>query len=142
MTEIHKGGRNPKINKAVHRYVFRLTDAENAKFLALFEQSGLDTKAKFIVAILFERQIRAIKIDTGSMEYCIKLSQLFAQFRAIGVNYNQIVKILHTHFGDKKTMFYLDKLEKQTIELAALCKEILLLSKKFEHEYLLNKKNI
>ncbi|WP_454880779.1 conjugal transfer protein MobA [Sphingobacterium detergens] len=142
MATINKVGRNPKIDKAVHRYVFRLTDKENSKFLTLFEQSRMDTKAKFIVSVLFERQIRSVQIDKGAMEYSIKLSQFFAQFRAIGVNYNQIVKILHTHFGDKKTIHYLGKLEKQTIELAELCKEILALSKRFESEYLLKKGKI
>ncbi|KXH84929.1 conjugal transfer protein MobA [Chryseobacterium kwangjuense] len=142
MAAVHKGGRNPKINKAVHRYVFRLTDVENAKFLTLFEQSGLDTKAKFIVSILFERQIRTIKVDKGTMDFNIQLSQFFAQFRAIGVNYNQVVKILHTHFGDKKTVFYLGKLEKETIQLAVLCKEILVLSKKFESEFLIKNDNL
>lgn len=141
MTADRKGGRNPKLNRAVHRYVFRLTDAENTRFLSLFEQSGLDTKAKFIVSILFERRIKSIKIDAGAAAYTAKLSQLFAQFRSIGVNYNQVVKVLHTNFSEKKTILYLGKLEKQTLELASLCKEILILSRVFEKEYLLKKEN-
>lgn len=136
MTANRKGGRKPKINKAIHRYVFRLTDAENARFLSLYEQSGLDNKAKFIVSLLFERKINSVIIDKGAIDYCTKLSQFFSQFRAIGVNYNQIVKILHTNFGDKKTVFYIGKLEAQTIELANICRETLVLSKKFEAEYL------
>lgn len=139
MAQIHKGGRNPKLNKALHRYVFRLTDQENARFLSLFEDSGLDTKAKFIVALLFERQIKSVIMDKGAMEYCTRLSQLFSQFRAIGVNYNQIVKILHTTFGDKKAVYYIGKLEKETLKLVDLCKDILVLSKQFESEYLLKK---
>ncbi|WP_367331113.1 conjugal transfer protein MobA [Sphingobacterium multivorum] len=139
MATNHKGGRKPKIDKATHRYVFRLTEAENASFLSLFEQSGLDNKAKFIVSLLFERRINSVIIDKGAVDYCTKLTQLFSQFRAIGVNYNQIVRILHTHFGDKKTVFYIGKLEEQTRELAAICREILLLSRKFEEEYLIKK---
>ncbi len=141
MSAAHKGGRNPKINKAIHRYVFRLTDEENARFLSLFEKSGLDNRAKFIVSLLFERRMNSVIIDQGAVDYCTKLSQLFGQFRAIGVNYNQVVKILHTHFGDKKTVFYIGKLEKHTLVLAAICKEILILSKQFEAEYLLKKDN-
>lgn len=137
----HKGGRNPKINRAIHRYVFRLTDTENARFLSLFEQSGLDTKAKFIVSLLFERRIKSIKIDATANEYTTKLSHFFAQFRAIGVNYNQVVKVLHTNFSDKKTILYVGKLEKHTLELANLCKEILILTKQFETDYLLKKEN-
>lgn len=139
MSRIHKGGRNPKIDKAIHRYVFRLTDTENASFLSQFEQSGLDNKAKFIVSVLFERRINSVIVDQGAVDYCTKLSHFFGQFRAIGVNYNQVVKILHTNFGDKKTIFYLGKLEKHTIELANICREILILSKKFEAEYLIKK---
>ncbi|WP_353148501.1 conjugal transfer protein MobA [Chryseobacterium sp.] len=141
MTANRKGGRKPKIDKATHRYVFRLTDAENERFLSLLEQSGIDNKAKFIVSLLFERKISSVIVDKGAIDYCTKLSQFFSQFRAIGVNYNQIVKILHTNFGDKKMVYYIGKLQEQTIELAAICREILVLSKKFESEYLLKKEN-
>lgn len=142
MTANRKGGRKPKIDKSTHRYVFRLTDSENARFLSLLDQSGLDNKAKFIVSLLFERKINSVIIDKGAMDYCSKLTQFFAQFRAIGVNYNQIVKILHTNFGDKKTVFYIGKLEGLTIELANICREILILSKKFEAEILAKKQHL
>ncbi|EFK36121.1 MULTISPECIES: conjugal transfer protein MobA [Chryseobacterium] len=142
MTTNRKGGRKPKIDKATHRYVFRLTDTENTRFLALLDQSGLDNKAKFIVSLLFERKINSVIIDKGAMDYCTKLTQFFGQFRAIGVNYNQIVKILHTNFGDKKTVFYIGKLEALTIELANICREILILSKKFENEHLAKKQHL
>ncbi|WP_100075223.1 conjugal transfer protein MobA [Chryseobacterium camelliae] len=139
MVTNRKGGRKPKLEKATHRYVFRLTDSENAKFQTLFEQSGLDKRAKFIISLLFERKINSVIVDKGAIDYCTKLSQFFAQFRAIGVNYNQIVKILHTNFSDKKTVLYIGKLEEQTKELAAICRDVLILSKKFEAEYLVKK---
>lgn len=112
MSAAHKGGRKPKINKAIHRYVFRLTDEENTRFLSLFDKSGLDNRAKFIVSLLFERRMNSVIVDQGAVDYCTKLSQLFGQFRAIGVNYNQIVKILHTHFGDKKNSILYRKIGK------------------------------
>lgn len=139
MTSCAKGGRNPKLNKATHRYVFRLTDEENVKFLSLFEKSGLSTKAQFIVAVLFERKINSVIMDKGTIDYLTKLSEFYGQFRAIGVNYNQIVKILHTNFSNKKTITYIARLEKHTIELASICKEILILSKSFEAEHLIKK---
>lgn len=37
-TKQNKGGRKPKVNPKANRYIFRLTDEENAKFLALFDQ--------------------------------------------------------------------------------------------------------
>ena len=56
----NKGGRNPKKDPCIHRYVFRLTDQENTKFLSLFEISGADNKAQFITSVLFEKQIKIL----------------------------------------------------------------------------------
>ena len=132
----YKGGRNPKINPAIHRYVFRLTDEENARFLSLFEKSGADNKAHFITSILFDKPIKSVKVDMAAMDYYIRLTTFFSQFRAVGVNYNQVVKILYRNFSEKKAAAYLFKLEKQTAELAKLCREIIELTKEFETKYL------
>ena len=132
------GGRKPKADPSTHRYVFRLTEQENAKFLSLFEASGLDTKAKFIVSILFAREIRAVKIDAAAMDYYMRLTTLYGQFRSVGVNYNQVVKILYHNFSEKKAAAYLYKLEKQTTELAVLCQKIIQLTAEFETNYLKN----
>jgi MobC-like protein len=130
------GGRKPKADPSTHRYVFRLTDQENAKFLSLFEASGLDTKAKFIVSVLFSREIKSVKIDAAAMDYYMRLTTLYGQFRSVGVNYNQVVKILYRNFSEKKAAAYLFKLEKQTAELAYLCKQIMDLTGEFEVKYL------
>ena len=132
----HKGGRNPKTDPSIHRYVFRLTDQENAKFLSLFEASGLDNKARFITSVLFEKQIKTVKVDIAAMDYYMRLTTLYGQFRAVGVNYNQIVKILYRNFSEKKAAAYLFKLEKQTIELAQLCRDIAQLTTEFELKHL------
>jgi hypothetical protein len=132
----HKGGRKPKKNPSIHRYVFRLTDEENEKFITRFEQSGLDNKAKFITAILFEKEIKTVKIDKAAMDFYMRLTTLYGQFRAVGINYNQVVKILYSRFSEKKAAAYLFKLEKQTIELSTLCKKITQLIGDFETKYL------
>lgn len=97
-----RGGRPEKLNPCKHRYVFRLNDEENAKFLSLFEQSGMEYKARFIISVLFNREIKTVKIDKTAIDFYTKLTELNAQFRKIGVNYNQIVKILYRHFSEKK----------------------------------------
>lgn len=48
----------------------------------------------------------------------------FGQFRIIGTNYNQIVKILKSNFSEKKALAFLYKLEKETIEMAILRKRL------------------
>ncbi len=132
----HKGGRHPKDDPATFRYSISLTAAENAKFLTLFEQSGMNVMAHFITASIFQKTITTVKIDKAAMDYHLKLTGLFAQFRAIGVNYNQLIKILYNNFTEKKAAAYLYRLENQTIELIALSRKIIELTAEFEANHL------
>ncbi|MDH6254193.1 hypothetical protein M2347_003920 [Chryseobacterium sp. H1D6B] len=129
-------GRKPKTDPSIHRHVFRLTDGENARFLSLFEASGVANKAKFIISALFGKKIKTVKIDMALIDYHTRLTNFYGQFRAVGVNYNQIVKILYRNFSEKKAAAYLYKLEKQTIEMAALSREIIRLTQEFEEKHL------
>ena len=133
-THKHSTGRNKKINPASFRYVFRLNEEENNQFLSLFEQSGMKVKAHFITSLLFNREIKVVKIDKSALDYYTKLTELYTQFRSVGVNYNQIVKILYRNFSEKKAAAYLYKLEKETTQLIAICKQILELSQQIEQK--------
>ena len=97
-----KGGRKPKLNPKTHRHVFRLTNEENAKFSALFDQSGMENKAKFIVSLLFGKEMKTVKIDKGTVDFYMRLTSFHSQYRSVGVNYNQIVKLLKANFSEKK----------------------------------------
>ncbi|MCR5862318.1 hypothetical protein LRS05_09245 [Flavobacterium sp. J372] len=132
----HKGGRHPKDDPASFRYSISLTAVENAKFLTLFEQSGMNVMAHFIAACIFQKTITTVKIDKAAMDYHVKLTGLFAQFRAIRVNYNQVVKMLYNNFTEKKAAAALYKLENQTIELARLGQKIIELTIEFEANHL------
>jgi hypothetical protein len=76
-----------------------------------------------------------MKVDKTLVDYYTKLSAFHAQFRAVGVNYNQTVKELKSHFSEKKAMALLYKLEKQTAELAALSREIISLTQEFQKQW-------
>jgi len=132
----NKGGRRPKTDPCKHRMVFYLNDKDYAHFLSLFEQSGMKIKAHFIAACVFQKTVKIVKIDKAVMDYYTKLTHLYAQFRAVGVNYNQVVKQLHANFSEKKARFYLYKLEQETIRLAVIGKEIAELNKVFEKRFL------
>jgi hypothetical protein len=134
--QIKKTGRKPKNDPAVHRYSISLNAEENAKFLALFDQSGMNVKAHFITACIFQKTVKTVKIDMNAVEYHAGLTKLFGQFRGIATNYNQIVKLLNSNFSEKKALAYLYKLEKQTIELVKVTKEIIRLTQEFEKKYL------
>ena len=140
-TNSHKGGRHPKNDPAAHRYSISLTSEENARFLSLYEQSSMNVKAHFITACVFQKGITTIKVDKAAVDYYIRLTALFGQFRAVGVNYNQIVKLLYHNFSEKKAAAYLFKLERQTIELVQLSQKIIMLTAEFETNYLKKQKN-
>lgn len=129
------GGRKPKAEKRDNRYVVRFTNKENARFLGLFETSGMHTKAEYIAAVLLNRELKTVKIDKSAMDFYMRLTTFHSQFRAIGVNYNQVVKALKSNFTEKKAMALLYKLEKQTIELVELSRKIVALSEEFRQKY-------
>ncbi|KEQ30185.1 hypothetical protein N180_06555 [Pedobacter antarcticus 4BY] len=132
----NKGGRTPKTDPSIHRHVFRLTDEENTKLLSLFDASGMTNKAKFIIGLLFGKEMKSVKIDKGTVDFYMRLTSFHSQFRSVGVNYNQIVKLLYKHFTEKKAAAFLYKLEKQTAEMAMLCQKIIQLTEEFEAKHL------
>lgn len=119
-----KVGRKPKVDKAKYKYAFRLSEVENAKFLSLFDQSRLSNKAEFARKCIIDNEIKVIYYDKSVYDFYMKLTHFYSQFRAIETNYNQVVKILYRHFPERKAAAFFYKLEKQTIELAMLTKEI------------------
>lgn len=131
-----KGGRAPKNDPASFRYSVNFTAVEHAQFLTLFEKSGLQSKARFIAARVFGDEFRVVKIDRSTMEYVTKLTSFYAQFRSVGVNYNQVVKELHSNFSEKKALALLYKLEKITVELVETGRKIQELSEEFREKWL------
>lgn len=131
-----KGGRPPKNDPAKHRLTVNLTDTQHAGFLAMFEQSGVSSLSAFICARIFGDEFRVIKTDASAVEFTAKLTALHSQFRSVGVNYNQIVKELHSNFGEKKALALLYKLEKATVELAGIGREVMQLCEQFKAKYL------
>ena len=129
-----KGGRSKK-NDSESRKVyipFRLTEEEAIEFDRLMVNSGAKTKTEFIKASIFKTPIRSIQIDKGTFEYYKLLNNLQAQYKKIGVNYNQVTKAIHTAFEEKKALALLYKLQGLTYDLVKLNIEIKALTKKVE----------
>ena len=131
-----KGGRPPKNDPAKRRLTVNLTDTLYAEFLSLFEQSGVQSLSAFIAARIFGDEFRVVKTDASAVEFIAKLTALHAQIRSVGVNYNQVVKELHSNFGEKKALALLFKLENATIELAGIGREVLQLCDQFKAKHL------
>jgi len=131
-----KAGRKPKDNPAVFRYSVSFNEVEHARFLSLIEQSGMKIKAHFITACIFDKPVTVVKIDKATMDYYMRLTTFYGQFRAIGVNYNQITKAIKATFTEKKALAFLYRLEKATLELVAINKRIIELTDEFERRWL------
>ena len=125
-------GRKPKADPCTHRYAFHLNNSDNERFLKLFEMSGMKNRAHFITACLFNKPIKVVKLDKGILDYYMRLTTFYSQFRAIGINYNQVTKSIKFAFTDKKALAFLYKLEKATYELVVLNQKIIALTQEFE----------
>ena len=123
------------MNPKTHCVMVRFDDEEHARFLTMYERSGEYAKAVFIKARVFGEVFKVIQVDNSYPEYYSKLSDLHAQYRRIGVNYNQVVKELKSRFSEKKAMALLYKLEGITRELVTVSREILSLTQKFEEQW-------
>lgn len=127
-----KTGRPLKDDPASIRYTISFTEQEHGRFLALFDESGMRVKAHFITSCIFGKTIQTIRIDKGTIDFYMRLTSFHSQFRAIGINYNQVVKLLYRGFSEKKAAALLYQLEKQTAEMAVLCRQIIQITEEFE----------
>lgn len=122
-----KGGR-PEIdpqNRCSYLQKFRLNEKENIRFEELLKQSGAGTKTQFITNCIFQRPFQVVVTDKGAMQVCIKLSEINAEIRMIGVNYNQITQSIKHAFTKKAALSYLYKLEKRTSKLILCLKKVI-----------------
>lgn len=135
MKKSSKYGRNPKLNPKTHCVMVRFDDVEWDRFLTMYEESQVYAKAVFLKAHFFGQKFKVLKVDKTLVDYCTKLSDFHAQFRAIGTNYNQVVKELRIHFSEKKAMALLYKLEQRTIDLVRVSREIVELSREMQTKW-------
>ena len=136
MTQIpSRGGRRPKIDPSVNRYVVRFNAEENARFLAMFERSGLESKGAFIKNFIFQKPFKVYTIDENTRVFIDKLSSFNSLFRTLGILYDNVVKTLRENFTEKKAMAALYKLEQLTIDLIRINGEIVDLARKFDEQW-------
>ena len=132
----NKGGRPPVTNECIHCVKVRFDDLEWDSFIGMMEKANQEVKATFIKQLVFSRPFRVLKTDRSLAVFCAKLSEFFAQFRTVGVNYDLIVKELKSGFSENKAMTMLYKLEKATLEMTSVMHEGKELAQRFEAQWL------
>lgn len=131
-----KVGRKPKAKPEKYRYVVRMDEDENRQFKLMFQKSEAVHHSKFIKSVLLNRTIKIIKIDPATTDFYIRLTNFYHQFQAIGNNYNQVVKAVKTNFRDKRAFVLLRKLERETVELVIVSRQIVALINEYKEKYL------
>ena len=101
----------------------------------MMEKADMTVKATFIKQLIFGKPFKVLTTDKNLSVYCAKLSEFFAQYRMIGVNYDLVVKTLRENFTEKKAMTLLYKLEKATLNLVRLTTDVMSLSEKFDEQW-------
>lgn len=135
MTDFTKGGRPPLIDRCDHCVKVRFNNAEWDELTRMMEKADMTVKATFIKQLIFGKPFKVLTTDKSLAVYCAKLSEFFAQYRTIGVNYDLTVRTLRENFTEKKAMTLLYKLEKATIEMAGVMSQVVSLSEEFEQQW-------
>lgn len=135
MTENSKIGRPPSPNRCTHCVMVRFDDLEWDALTRMMEKADETVRATFIKRLVFGKPFKVLATDRSLAVYCAKLSEFFAQYRTVGVNYDLIVKELRANFTEKKAMTLLYKLEKATIEMAKITADVRALSLQFDEQW-------
>lgn len=135
MTENSKIGRPPSPNRCTHCVMVRFDDLEWDALTRMMEKADETVRATFIKRLVFGKPFKVLTTDRSFAIYCAKLSEFFAQYRTVGVNYDLVVKELRANFTEKKAMTLLYKLEKATIEMAKITADVRALSLQFDEQW-------
>ncbi|WP_289744471.1 conjugal transfer protein MobA [uncultured Duncaniella sp.] len=130
-------GRHPKIDTTAFRCSVNFTASEHALFQTLHEKSGVSSLSSFIKMQLFGKPFKVFTVDENTRIFIDRLSGLNARYRTICADYDLVVKTLRENFNEKKAMKALYQLERHTIELVKLNREIVALAREFDERWLL-----
>ena len=103
------------------RWDTRMPDPKDQlRVIDLYHKSGSKSKSEFVRARLLGEHFKVITVDKSAVEYYRKLSELTAQVHKIGVNYNQVVRLMRLYTAEKSIQALLRELIGLTKELTAL----------------------
>lgn len=129
-------GRKPKIDPTAYRCTVNFNAQEHAILTTMHEQSGVESMAAFIKMQFFGKPFKVFTVDENTRRFIDRLSALNAQYRTIGISYDTLVKTLRENFTEKKALTALFKLEKLTIELTMVNRQIVDLANEFDKVWL------
>ena len=93
---------------------------DQLRAIDLYNKSGAISKSDFVRARILGESFKVITVDKSAVKYYRKLSDLTAQVHKIGVNYNQVVQLMHLYTAEKSVKALLHELILLTKELTIL----------------------
>lgn len=103
------------------RWDTRMPDVKDQlRAIDLYNKSGAESKSDFVRARILGESFKVITVDKSAVEYMRKLSELTAEVHRIGVNYNQVVRLMRLYTAEKSIQALLQELIGLTQELTAL----------------------
>ena len=93
---------------------------DQLRAIDLYNKSGAISKSDFVRARILGESFKVITVDRSTVEYHRKLSELTAQVHKIGVNYNQVVRLMRLYTAEKSVKTLLQELILLTEELTVL----------------------
>ncbi|GAB6119061.1 conjugal transfer protein MobA [Dysgonomonas termitidis] len=132
-------GRKTAKDPAIHKVNFRMNSSDYERLMRMFRESEQKNLSLFIISVMLNREMKVVKVDKSTMDYYMRLTTFYTQYQAVGNNYNQLVKAIKSNFGEKRGLAMLYRLEKTTIELISITKQLFALTDEFEKKYLAKK---
>ena len=133
----YRGGRHKKADPSTaFRCSVNFTASEQSQLLAMQQQSGIESLSAFIKMQIFGKPFKVHVVDDNSRIFIDRLSNMNNHYREIRISYNLLLTTLRENFNEKKAMAALYKIEKMTIELVKLNREIVALAKDFDERWL------
>ena len=80
-------------------------------------KSGAVSKSDFVRVRILGESLKVITVDKSAVGYYRKLSELTAQVHRIGINYNQVVRLMHLYTAEKSVKALLRELINLTNEI-------------------------
>lgn len=97
---------------------FRIPDPEDQKkVIARFRKSGARSRSDFARAALLKEDIRIVSVDSSFIDAVNAFSHIVADIYKLGVNYNQITKVINTYHSEPVARRLLEKVEQSHLDL-------------------------
>ena len=123
-----KTGKKPRTPS--YKYSFRLNKEQNIRFNELLCKAGSEhNRSRFIVKRIFAEEFVVVRRDPSKTQFIARLNDFYFQFQKLANNYNQVVKVINSHFSNVAISHQIAMLEQRTRELKALSFDILNLAK-------------